>query len=139
VVSGQPRPSAIGKITAVATCLETNDSTALVSRFLRENGLEANAIDAVLMGYNGDSRYDHIYDDLTQALFMGTPIVGFKHLLGEYDTVVAAALAISLRLLGEQRIPAALQLSGTQPKQITRVLIYTQRRGRNHGLLLVEH
>lgn len=138
VASGKPTPSAMGKISAVATCHETDDSKALVSRFLRENGLEAGAIDAVLMGYNGDSRYDYIYDDLAQALFTGASIVGFKHLLGEYDTVTAAGVAISLRLLGEQRIPAALQLSGTQPKQIARVLIYTQRRGRNHGLILVE-
>lgn len=138
VASGQPSPSAIGRITAVATCLETNDSAAWVNRFLRQNGLEATEIDAVMMGYNGDSRYDYIYDDLTQALFVEAPILGFKHLLGEYDTVVAAALAISLQLLGEQRIPPALQLSGMPPKQVTRVLIYTQRRGRNHGLILVE-
>src|SRR5690606_39792944 len=109
VASGQPSPSAIGRITAVATCLETNDSAAWVNRFLRQNGLEATEIDAVMMGYNGDSRYDYIYDDLTQALFVEAPILGFKHLLGEYDTVVAAALAISLQLLRSEEHTSELQ------------------------------
>ena len=138
VASQQPRTSAIGKVTAVETCLETDNSPDLVNRFLRKNGLDADAIDAVLMGYNGDSRYDGIYQDVTQALFAGIPVVGFKHVLGEYDTVIAAAMALGLQLLREQRIPTALRLSGPQPRQLTRLLIYTQRRGRNHGLLLLE-
>ena len=138
VASGQPSPSTIGKVTAVETCLETDDSTAFVSNFLKKNGLDAAEIDAVLMGYNGDSRYDGIYQEVTQALFAKIPAVGFKHVLGEYDTVIAAALALALQLFREQRIPTALRLSGPQPPQLTRLLIYTQRRGRNHGLILVE-
>lgn len=138
VASGQPGPSAIGKVTAVETCLETDDHTAFVGNFLQKNDLDADAIDAVLLGYNGDARYDGIYHDVTQALFTGIPVVGFKHVLGEYDTVIAAALALGLQVLREQRIPTALQLSGPQPQRLSRLLIYTQRRGRNHGLMLVE-
>jgi len=58
--------------------------------------------------------------------------------LGEYDTVIAAALALALQILEKQRVPTALQLSGPQPQELTRMLIYTQRRGKNHGLILVE-
>ena len=138
VASGQPGPHTIGKVTAVEARLDTDDSAAFVSQFLQKNGGDARAIDAVLLGYNGDARYDGIYGDLTRTLFADTPVVGFKHVLGEYDTVVAAAVAIALQLLGEQRIPAALQLDGPQPQSLNRLLIYTQRRGRNHGLVLVE-
>ncbi len=138
VAAGKPGPSAIGKVTAVETCLETDDSAAFVNNFLRKNGLTADAIDAVLMGYNGDGRYDGIYREVTQALFAEKPIVGFKHVLGEYDTVIAAAMALGLQLFREQRIPATLQLSGPQPPRLNRLLIYTQRRGANHGLVLLE-
>ncbi|MGV3764366.1 beta-ketoacyl synthase chain length factor [Parapedobacter sp.] len=138
VASRQAGPKAMGQVTAVETCIETDDSTAFVSHFLQKNGLNTDSIDAVLLGYNGDSRFDGIYRNVAQALFTRIPIVGFKHVLGEYDTVAAAALALSLQLLGEQSIPTALQLDGPQPQRLKRLLIYTQRRGRNHGLMLVE-
>ncbi|MFB2120368.1 beta-ketoacyl synthase chain length factor [Parapedobacter sp. 2B3] len=138
VASSHPSAATIGKVTAVEARLESDEPMALVDRFLQKNGLGAHAIDAVLMGYNGDSRYDGIYREVTQSLFTGVPIIGFKHVLGEYDTVIAAALALALQMLREQRIPTALHLGGPQPKQLTRLLIYTQRRGRNHGLVLVE-
>lgn len=138
VASRRPAMSALGKVTAVETCLETGNATVFVNRFLRRNGLDAHAIDAVLMGYNGDSRYDGIYREVGDALFASTACVGFKHVLGEYDTVIAAALAVALQILREQRIPTALQLNRLQPQELTRLLIYTQRRGRNHGLILVE-
>lgn len=138
VASQQPGTSAIGKVTAVHTCLETASPADVVSRFLQKNGLDAGAIDAVLMGYNGDARYDGIYRDVADALFAGIPAIAFKHVLGEYDTVIAAALALALQILEKQRVPTALQLSGPQPQELTRMLIYTQRRGKNHGLILVE-
>ncbi len=138
VASRQSGASAIGKVTAVETCLETDDPAAFVGRFLQKNGLDAAAISAVLMGYNADVRYDGIYRDVVHALFDGIPCAGFKHVLGEYDTVIAAALALALQMLSEQRIPTALQLSGPQPRELKRLLIYTQRRGRNHGVILVE-
>lgn len=138
VASRQPGASAIGKVTAVDTCLETDDSTAFISRFLQKNGLDARAIDGVLLGYNGDSRYDGTYRTIAHALFAETPCVGFKHVLGEFDTVIASALALALQILKKQRIPTSLQLSGPPPQELRRLLIYTQRRGRNHGLVLVE-
>lgn len=129
---------AYGKVAAVETCLETDDILAFVGRFLQKNGLGAHAIDAVFMGYNGDSRYDGIYRNLGQSLFPATLQMGFKHLLGEYDTIVAAALAMALQLLKTQHIPLALRLNGVEPKGLARILIYTQRRGKNHSLVLVE-
>ncbi|WP_353124245.1 beta-ketoacyl synthase chain length factor [Parapedobacter pyrenivorans] len=138
VVSGQPGARTYGKVTAVETSLETDDTVVLLSRFLQRNGLDADAIDAVFMGYNGDSRYDGIYRNLGHSLFPATLQLGFKHLLGEYDTVVASALAIALQLLNEQRIPSSLRLNDVEPKELKRILIYTQRRGKNHGLILVE-
>ena len=138
VASSQPRPNSIGKIVAVDTCLETASPVDLVKKFLHNNSLDINTIDAIMLGYNGDVRYDGIYDNISQTLFAGTPVVGFKHVLGEYDTVMAAAIASAVQLLGKQQIPAALHLSGEQPDKLSRILIYSQRRNRNHGLALVE-
>lgn len=138
VASQQPGTSAIGKVIAVETRLETDQPAAFVNHFLQKHGLDTDSVDAILMGYNGDSRYDGIYREVAHTLFTGLPVVGFKHVLGEYDTVIAAAMAVALQILREQHIPVALQVSGARPQGLNRLLVYTQRRGRNHGLMLVE-
>ena len=138
VASQHPGEQAYGRVTAVEMCLEPDDNVAFISSFLQKHDLDVHAIDAVLMGYNGDARYDSIYRKLGSSLFPGTLQLGFKQLMGEYDTVIAAALAIALRLLKEQRIPAALQLNEVPPQELKRILIYSQRRGKNHGVILVE-
>lgn len=138
VASAQAGPSSIGKIVAVDTCLETATPSDFIEAFLHRHGLDTGAVDAIVMGYNGDTRYDSIYGAVSQTLFAETPVVGFKHVLGEYDTVMAAAIALAIQLLNEQHIPAALQLTGGQPNELKRLLIYSQRRGKNHGVVLVE-
>ncbi len=138
VASHQPGERGYGRITAVEARHTTANPVALINQFLQNNGVDANTVDAVVLGYNGDARYDTTYEDVAQALFPQTPQVGFKQVLGEYDTVVAAALAIALNILKQQHIPEALRINGGKPDTLQRILIYTQRRGKNHGLILVE-
>ena len=138
VASQQPGGQAYGKVRAVETCFETGDAGAFIGRFLRRNGLDIDTIDAVIMGCNGDTRYDGIYRHLGETLFEGNLQLGFKHVLGEYDTVVAAALSAALHILKRQQVPDVLLLRGNVPESLNRILIYTQRRGKNHGVILVE-
>ncbi|SKB75069.1 3-oxoacyl-(acyl-carrier-protein) synthase [Parapedobacter luteus] len=138
VASQQPTSQTLGKVIAGDTCYETADAVAFVNRFLRRYGLAAGDIDAVVLGYNGDIRYDAVYSTVGSTLFAALPHIGFKHIFGEYDTVAGAALHLALRLLGQQDIPQQLLLNGIRPRSLRRILIYTQRRGTNHGLILVE-
>lgn len=138
VASHQPGHEALGKVTAVETYFDATDASVFISHFLQRHNLDASAIDAVLLGYNGDDRYDQAYATVEHTLLAGIPQIGFKHVLGEYDTVMASALFLALRLFKRQDIPQSLLLNGTQPRSLQRILIYTQRRGKNHGLILVE-
>ncbi|MGK6351656.1 beta-ketoacyl synthase N-terminal-like domain-containing protein [Parapedobacter sp. DT-150] len=137
-VTSNASDQAIGQLTAVETCYETSDATAFISRFLQRHGLDVSAIDAVMLGYNGDARYDAVYETVGSTLFRELPHIGFKHVFGEYDTVVAAALHLALNLFRWQHVPPSLLLNTVQPRSLQRILIYTQRRGKNHGLILVE-
>ncbi|WP_257668358.1 beta-ketoacyl synthase chain length factor [Parapedobacter tibetensis] len=138
VASHQEGKQAYGKIIAVETRHKTEDAAAFINQFLQRNGLDIEAIDAVLMGNNGDVRYDGIYETVCRTLFQGIPQVGFKQVLGEYDTVVAAALMLALHMLKRQQIPKLLHMNGPQHHGLQRILLYTQRRGKNHSLILVE-
>lgn len=132
------QPGEYGKITAVETRQKTIDTIGFINQFLQKNAVDTNTIDAVLMGYNGDIRYDGIYETVGHTLFAETPQVGFKQVLGEYDTVVAAALAMALGMLKRQHIPETLRINDLQSGSLQRILIYTQRWGENHSLTLVE-
>lgn len=138
VASRQPGPTAMGRITAVETVLETDDPVAFINRFLHRNGLDATAIDAVFLGYNGDARYDGIYRHIGRTCFPHTPQLGFKHVLGEYDTVVASAVACAIQLVKRQQIPELLRLNRITHDRLGRILIYNQRRGSNHSVILLE-
>ncbi len=138
VASQQPGPTAMGRVTAVETALETDDPVAFIDRFLHRNGLDASLIDAVFLGYSGDARYDGSYRHVASARFSHTPQLAFKHVLGEFDTVNALAMACALQLLQGKQIPDALRVNAEKTDRLERILIYNQRRGSNHGLILLE-
>jgi len=139
VASQEPGDHTFGKIRAVETRLEVDAPEIFISGFLQRNGIEAETLDAVVLGYNGDSRYDEIYRTLGSSLFANLPQIAFKHVVGEYDTVVAAALFLALGIFQHQHVPQRLLLNHSGiPPILRRILIYTQRRGQNHSVILVE-
>jgi len=138
VASCQPTGHSLGKVLSVDTCYRTDDPDLFIRRFLARNNVDLSTVDAVMLGYNGDSRYDTIYDQLTEGCLTEKAIVGYKHVLGEFDTVSAAALFVALYVLKRNHIPEVLHVSGPVPKALNRILVYNQRRGVNHALILVE-
>src|SRR5690606_18965092 len=93
-----------GTIRAVETRLHPADPAQWISDFLQRNGLTGKSIHAVMLGCNGDSRYDSIYWTISSALFPAIPQIGFKHILGDYDTVAAASVFLATSILRHQRI-----------------------------------
>ena len=138
VASQQRGRHSLGQISAVETRLETGTPEAFIQDFLQRNHVAINTLDAVILGCNGDVRYDNVYWALRNSCFAGLPQIAFKHALGEYDTVVAAALFLAFGIFRHQYIPPSLLLNDRQPRSLQRILIYTQRRGQNHSVILVE-
>ncbi|WP_353196675.1 beta-ketoacyl synthase chain length factor [Parapedobacter defluvii] len=138
IASQQQSYQTLGKVLAVETRLEVDNPPAFIAEFLQRNGVSTDALDAVMLGCNGDARYDGIYRTLGDTLFADLPQVAFKHALGEYDTVVAAALFLVLGIFQHQHIPQTLLLNEVSSRTLQRILIYTQRRGQNHSVILVE-
>lgn len=138
VVSGEKRANPLGKIKNVKTLFEAENPTEMIKEFLAENKLQPEDLDAVILGINGDGRFDGIYHQSAQTLFDGIPQIIFKNVLGEFDTVQALAVDIALKVFQKQQIPDILQLNNQQKDSYHRILIYNQRRGKNHGLILLE-
>jgi 3-oxoacyl-[acyl-carrier-protein] synthase II len=126
---------------SLKTFYKPHDNSAILRttrQFLDESGILPEAIDLVILGLNGDSRYDSIYYYLMQNVFCGLPYTAFKHLCGEYDTASSFALWLASVILKGQKVPAAVSLGNKMPESLNRILIYNHLRGSNHALYLLE-
>jgi 3-oxoacyl-[acyl-carrier-protein] synthase-1 len=108
-----------------------------ISKFLQENKLNVDDLGLVILGYNGDTVFDEIYQNLEDGLFTKTNTAGFKHLCGEYDTASAFAMWIAARILKSGTIPASIIRKNKGGFQNKPILIYNQFRNVNHSLILL--
>jgi 3-oxoacyl-(acyl-carrier-protein) synthase len=108
-----------------------------VTRMLSNSGLTLSDIDLVIMGVNGDNRYDHLYHQFAEVLFPSTPLAYYKHLCGEYYTSTGFALWAAANILKRKVFPLILQLNNSHRESIRNILIYNQYQNVNHSLILV--
>ena len=114
----------------------SSDIQTWIYAFLRENDLEVQDLDLVIAGKTGDSRFDHIYDEVFASTMPGIPTCLFKHLCGEYMTATGFAAWLAARILKHQEIPHATLPHGT-PDGLKHILIYNHYQGINHSLILL--
>jgi 3-oxoacyl-[acyl-carrier-protein] synthase II len=138
VASIQESENAIGRISAVKTAYQTENPEIFIQEFLSENSLHLDEIDAVILGNNGDARYDEIYTNLAESIFAETPQIHYKNLIGEFDTVTSIAVELGLKVFQNQGIPTVLKGNSTEKDAYQTILIYNQRRGKNHSLILLK-
>ena len=108
-----------------------------ISWFLKKNDLEIDQLDMVILGNNGDSRFDYYYEGLQKGIFKNTTQVGYKNWVGDYNTVTAYACWLGAEILKRNQIPQQLKLNHVDVKQPKSILIYNQYLGKNHSLTLL--
>lgn len=138
VASGEKREDYLGKIVNVKTIYNMENPADFILNFLKENQLNPQDVDGIISGNNADSRYDGIYSSVLEQLFSEIPQIIFKNVLGEFDTATSLAADIALKIFKHQEIPQILNLNGKNKSAYNRILIYNQRRGKNHSLILLE-
>ena len=105
--------------------------------FLEQNSLSPADIDLVILGNNGDSRFDHFYHFLQNGIFREKAQVGYKHLVGDYDTVSGYAMWLGCKILKRKEIPRILKLNEQPAQKLNKILLYNQYLGENHSLILL--
>lgn len=105
--------------------------------FLASNNLKLTAIDAVVLGYNGDVDSDLYYKNLANSTFANTPQVYYKHLIGEYDTASAFGLWVGAKIIQTQNIPDIVKLNMLDKPAYKTILLYNQRNGIDHSFTLI--
>jgi hypothetical protein len=109
-----------------------------LSEFLDRNALAQSDIDLILLGTNGDSVYDPIYNNFADQCFPGKSLAWYKHLCGEYHTATGFGLYVAANILKRQNLPEILYLNNIVPPRLQNILIYNQYRNVNHSLMLVQ-
>jgi 3-oxoacyl-(acyl-carrier-protein) synthase len=140
VLSDNPRTRPYAEVADVwiAAVLEPQDVAGAVSDFLTANGLTAADIDAVMLGIDGDVRYDAYYSQLATDLFAETPQVYYKHLCGEFNTAQAFGFWAACHLLHTNGIPQVMAINHLPKRDLHHILLYNQYNGIDHSLILLK-
>ncbi|WP_300437649.1 beta-ketoacyl synthase chain length factor [Christiangramia sp.] len=109
-----------------------------IENFLKRNDLLVSQIDAVILGKNGDIRFDQYYDQLQNGMFSATCQLGYKHLVGDNNAISSYAFWLASKILKEKKIPRIFKLNALNCARPRNILIYNQYLGRNHGLILLQ-
>ncbi|GAC1591771.1 MAG: hypothetical protein NVS3B8_05480 [Chitinophagaceae bacterium] len=106
--------------------------------FLEKHVPSGGKIDLVLSGENGDTRLLRYYDACEAVLGKEVIIARFKHMMGEYPTVSAAALWLAFYILKEQYLPAHMLKYDAAQTAWHRILICNNYEGFQHSFIMVE-
>ncbi len=106
---------------------------------LGELQLGLDDIDLLLLGLNGDIRYDGIYHQFRQNFPQNTRQGIFKQLCGDHFLASTFALWLASKSLKNQSIPEVLMMEkqANPAGPLNNILIYNQHKNTNHSLMLV--
>lgn len=113
------------------------DVSEKILKLLQLNNYTLQEIDLVILGNNGDNRYDHFYHHLQNGLFSEKPQLAYKHLTGDYKTVSGYAVWLACKLFKTGSIPEILKLNGVTCQNPKTSLLYNQYLGDNHSIMIL--
>ncbi|MCX2678344.1 beta-ketoacyl synthase N-terminal-like domain-containing protein [Galbibacter sp. EGI 63066] len=138
VLSNKDQASTYAKVIDIQTYNTCKDKISELAKvFMKDNNIKPDAIDVVVLGYNGDVDHDFYYDELKEDLFNDTQQVYYKHLSGEFNTASSFGFWLAARILKQQQIPDAVKLNVKETTPIKNVLLYNQYRGKDHSFILL--
>ena len=140
-VVGGKKENAIAKVTGLQL-LHTEDPKLVIeqlNRFLEKHLEKEEQVDLFLSGEDGDCRLAHYYAACEKVLVQqGAKVARFKHMMGEYATVSAAALWLACYIVESKKLPVHLLKSQNGQPNCNRILIYNSHKGAQHRFILLE-
>lgn len=117
--------------------LESNEIEKFIREFLVKNNLKNEEIDAVILGFSGDSKSD-IYYKKASEIFQNSSLLYYKHLSGEFNTASGFSTFMACQILKNQEIPKVMMINDIKKDEIKNVLLYNHLKGDDHSLILLE-
>ena len=124
------------KDVVIYNVLEQSEVLDKLYLFLSDNGLEANDVDALVLGYNGDVVFDGYYALIGESL-REVPQLYYKHLSGEYNTASSFGLWAAAHMLRMQLVPDVLKINSFEHTSFKNIILYNQYKGKDHSFTLI--
>ena len=140
LLSAAETPGSLARLDGLKTFYQPEQPDEIITQvntLIEANHIEAEAIDALMLGYNGYQGDDASYDLLRRELFPQQPVLGFKQLCGEYFTASAFGLHLAARSLQQGQEFSPTLLHGSLHKPLNKLLFYNHFQGRYHTLMLL--
>ncbi|WP_336734082.1 beta-ketoacyl synthase N-terminal-like domain-containing protein [Chryseobacterium sp. VD8] len=116
--------------------LELEETQQFIEDFMAKNNLTNKDIDAVILGFSGDSKSDVYYKN-AMALFDNSALLYYKHLSGEFNTASGFSTFIACHILKNQEIPKVMMINDLKKEEIKNILLYNHLGGNDHSLVLL--
>jgi len=117
--------------------LEPEETKKFIEDFLVKNNLKSEEIDAVILGFSGDSKSDFYYKNASE-LFQNSSLLYYKHLSGEFNTASGFSTFMACHILKNQEIPEVMMINDVKKESIKNILLYNHFGGKDHSLVLLE-
>ena len=117
--------------------LEPEEIKKFIEDFLVKNKLKNEDIDAVILGFSGDSKSDVYYKNASE-LFQNSSLLYYKHLSGEFNTASGFSTFMACHILKNQMIPEVMMINDVKKEGIKTILLYNHFGGKDHSLVLLE-
>lgn len=125
------------KDVSIINHLNTSEINGFIQSFLKDNRLDFEDIDTIVLGNNGDVDFDGYYDKVKES-FQKTPQIYYKHLSGEFNTASSFGLWMASNVMKNQEIPKIVSVNNLFKKEYKNILLYNQYKGKDHSLLLLQ-
>jgi 3-oxoacyl-(acyl-carrier-protein) synthase len=139
VLSNQQTQNSYCKIEAIDLFyrpLNTEEVEQHINNLLKNNNLNREHLDAVMLGYSGNPKNDSVYDAMTE--FWGAfPLLSYKQFSGEYFTASAFGIKLCAKILQTQTVPDNVCKKNQIPSPIRRILFYQHFHNQAHALILL--
>ncbi|WP_379968112.1 beta-ketoacyl synthase N-terminal-like domain-containing protein [Epilithonimonas sp. UC225_85] len=139
VLSNDKRESSYAQLKDIQIInnLNVDETQQFIECFLIKNDLKNDNIDAVILGFSGDSESD-IYYKKASELFQNSSQLYFKHLSGEFNTASGFSIFMACHILKNQEIPEVMKINSVEKESIKNILLYNHLGGIDHSLVLLE-
>lgn len=116
--------------------LEQDEIQNFIGDFLTKNNLTFEEIDAIILGFSGDSTSD-VYYTKAMDLFPNSASLYYKHLSGEFNTASGFSTFMACHILKNQQIPEVIMINDVKKESIKNILLYNHLGGSDHSLVLL--
>lgn len=117
--------------------LDLKETQQFIEDFLTKSNLNFKEIDAVILGFSGDTKSD-VYYTKAMDLFSNSSLLYYKHLSGEFNTASGFSTFMACHILKNQEIPEVMMINDLKKKEIKNILLYNHLGGNDHSLVLLE-